>query len=148
MALHILHTALYALLGTAFIFSIIELGLSAYLVSRFRSVKSDLDHYNDYFDDYYDNYYVSMPAVFPFILFASIWTFLITPGAVASSWFLARRGPVSRKINMLLGFVLVVVYFVTMVFWLAGFADVSYLMGNRFGSAYSDAIIAFGVLLW
>lgn len=140
--MHLLHTALYVLLGTAFAFAVIELGLSGYIESQYGS-------YDYYSGSYRHRINVSSPPIVGFLIFCSVWTMLVTGGALFSSWFFTRRGPVARSFNFIMAIVHMLLYFVTMVFWLAGFADMAALLGGRvYGSDYANAIIAFGVLLW
>lgn len=141
--MHLLHTALYALLGTAFVFAVIELGLSGYVQSRYGSTS----YYSRY--SYYSSVKISAPPIVGFLIFCSVWTMLVTAGALFVSWFFARQGPLSRSLSTIMAVCHLLTYFVTMVFWLAGFADLANLLGGRVSSSdYLNAIIAFAVLLW
>lgn len=134
--MYALHTALYALLGTAFAFAAIELGLSAYGQSIFESQS----HY------YYST---TAPPVIGLLIFSSILTMLVTGGALFVPWFFASRGPVSRSFKTTMSIVHVVAYFITLIFWFAGFADLASIMGPSVGmSRLADAMLAFAILLW
>lgn len=134
--MYLLHTVLYALLGTAFVFAVIELGLSAYTQSLFESASRY-------------SYYTAAPPVVGLLIFASILTMLVTGSALFVPWFFASRGPLSRSFKTIMSIVHVGTYFVTMVFWLAGFADLANIMGPNVGmSRHADAMLAFAILLW
>jgi hypothetical protein len=134
-----LNIILYALLGTSLVFAIIELGLSAYVTSI-----SSGTVYDGYY--YYD---LKPPAIVIFLVFSSIWTILVTIAALVLPWYYARKGLVSAKLNTILAATFVAVYFVTMVFWLACFADLANLVGGYVNiDSYYSAVLAFGVLLW
>ncbi|KAJ5224950.1 hypothetical protein N7468_006175 [Penicillium chermesinum] len=123
-----LHIALYSLLATALAFAIIELGLTAYVTSAISDYSRE-ELFRRYWDYSYSYWHVSTPSILIFLLFTSCWTILASAGALAAHGLAA-------------------VYFVTMVFWLAAFADfVSYFDGNFF-SDYLSAIVAFAVLDW
>lgn len=150
MATNGLHIALCALLGTAWAFAVIELGLSAYIVSLFDSVGrlgSGLGGFGGLF-----GYSISKPPITSFAVFASVWTILVSTGCLVAAWFFARKASVSRSLNMILAVALIAIYVVTMGFWLGTFADFSVEVGGSengfFMSSYWKAIIAFGVLLW
>lgn len=142
-----LDIALYALLGTSLVFSIIELGLAAYVASAWTG-----SHRVSYYDPWggygYENVNISAPPIVDFLLFTAVWSMLVTGASLFLPWFFTRKGS-SSKLNMILGIVFTAVYFVTMVFWLASFADIaSYLGGGTSTSDYLNAVIAFAVLLW
>lgn len=141
------HIALYSILATSLVFAIVELGLSAYVASFWGGTSEEL-YYDAYGNYGYRDVTVSIPGILAFLIFTSCWTILITPAGVVLSWFYTRKGA-SGKISTILGVVFAVVYFVTMVFWLACFADIaSYLGGYTSYSDYLNAVIAFAVLLW
>ncbi|KAJ5658899.1 hypothetical protein N7507_005350 [Penicillium longicatenatum] len=141
------HIALYAILATSLVFAIIELGLCAYVATFYGGTYQEL-YYNAYGSYGYKNVKTSTPPILAFLIFSACWTILITTGGVALSWFYTRKG-VSGKISTILGIVFTLVYFVTMVFWLACFADIaSYLGGFVSFNDYFNAVIAFAVLLW
>ncbi|KAJ5929872.1 hypothetical protein N7454_006822 [Penicillium verhagenii] len=142
-----LHIALYTLLATSLVFAIVELGLSAYVDSFYGGTREEV-YYNAYSGYGYEDVNVSTPPILAFLIFSSCWTILITVGAVLLSWFYTRKG-MSGKPSTILGIVFTVVYFATMVFWLACFADIaSYLDGYTSHDDYLNAVIAFAVLLW
>ena len=142
-----LHIALYTILATSLVFAIIELGLCAYVATFFGGTTQEY-YYNVYGGYSTQDVKVSTPPILAFLLFSACWTILITPGGVALSWFYTRKG-VSEKISTILGIVFAVVYFVTMVFWLACFADLASLLGGFTSfNDYFNAVIAFAVLLW
>ncbi|KAJ5120990.1 uncharacterized protein N7515_008951 [Penicillium bovifimosum] len=134
-----LNIILYALLGTSLVFAIVELGLSAYVTSISSGTVS-----NGYY--YYD---VDPPAIVIFLVFSSVWTILVTIAALVLPWHYGRKGLVSAKLNTVLAAIFVAVYFVTMVFWLACFADLANIVSGYTNiDPYYSAVLAFGVLLW
>ncbi|KAJ5290793.1 hypothetical protein N7478_000044 [Penicillium angulare] len=142
-----LHISLYALLATSLVFAIIELGLSGYVASVWGGTTEELsgNYYSGY---YYTDVHVSTPGILDFLIFNSVWTMLVTVAAAVLSWFYTRKGAAS-KLNTILGIAFAVVYFITMVFWLACFADIaSMLNGSTSTSDYLNAVIAFAVILW
>lgn len=146
MAPNGLHTALCALLGAAWAFAIIELGLSAYVVSLFDSIGQlggELGLQGLY------GLNISKPPITSFSVFASVWTILVSVGALVAAWFFPRRASVSRNLNKTLALTLIALYFITMACWLGTFADYAVHTGGAFYmSADLNAILAFGVLLW
>ncbi|KAJ5605286.1 hypothetical protein N7510_010440 [Penicillium lagena] len=143
-----LDIALYAILGTSLVFSIIELGLAAYVASAWTGAHQ-VSYYNPWEGGYsYENVNISAPPILDFLIFTAVWTMLVTGASLFLPWFFTRKG-FSSKLNTILGIVFTAVYFVTMVFWLAAFADItSYLGGGTSTSDYLNAVIAFAVLLW
>ncbi|KAJ5392638.1 hypothetical protein N7509_008128 [Penicillium cosmopolitanum] len=142
-----LHTALYVLLGTALVFAIVELGLSAYVVSGYSGNAEEWSC--DAFTCGYHTVKVSTPGILAFLVFVSLWTMIVSVAAAVLPWFYARKGNVTSKLNMTLGISTIVVYFITSVFWLACFADIVTIFGA--GNVYNDylnAVVAFAVLLW
>jgi hypothetical protein len=136
-----LNIILYALLGTSLVFAIVELGLSAFVVSAFDTTQ-EVETWGGLVD-----VHVKAPAIVDFMLFASLWTILIAVAAVLLPWFYTRKGSVTPKLNTILAASFVAVYSVTMVFWLAAFADLATYV-NVIADSYFDALIAFAVLLW
>jgi Membrane-associating domain. len=136
-----LHTALYALLGTSLVFAIIELGLSAYVTSEAEGTYNVGDGLG------YKTVKVHPPAIYDFLLFSSVWTILITGAAFFLPRFFARKAR-SLSTDKAISGALIAMYFVTSVFWLAGFADIANELDGYTGFDYLNAIIAFGVLLW
>lgn len=125
-----LDIALYTILDTSLAFSIIELGLTGYVASAWTG-----SHHVAYYDPWpggygYENVNVSAPPIVDFLLFIAVWTTLATGASLFLPWFFTRKG-FSSKLNMILGIVFTAIYFLTMVFWLASFADIaSYLGGS------------------
>lgn len=138
----VLNIVLYSLLGTSFVFAIVELGLSAFVVSAFDNTTQEYDTWGGYV-----NVKVKAPAIVSFMVFASLWTMLITVAALVLPWFYTRKGSVTPKLNTILAASFVAVYFVTMVFWLASFADLATYLDYT-SNEYYNAMIAFAVLLW
>lgn len=141
-----LHIALYALLGSALLLAIVQLGLTGYVVSYWG------DNYSDYSFDiggysYGTTVRASTPASLAFLIFAACWTILVIIAGLVLPWFFTRKGATTGKLNTVLGIGFAVVYFVTMVFWLAGFGDLVAKLGGNW-SDYVNAIIAFAVILW
>lgn len=132
---------LSALLGIVLIFSIIELGLSAHLISLSSRAYSYLD-VSDY------DFHITAPPSIAFLLFCSIWTILVSGLALYIPWHLARRASLGRITPTILTYVTLVLYFVTTVFWLAGFADLAAWLAGFTPGGSIGAAVAFGVLLW
>ncbi|RMJ27610.1 Membrane-associating domain-containing protein [Aspergillus sp. HF37] len=179
MPAKILQPAVYALLGTGLVFAIVELGLSAYIVSSlgdrdrdgswntydFGSIKKrqdfqdyydeydygDYSDYSDYSDYNFDSssyYDIATPPIAIFAIFASVWTIVVSVGALFTAWFFSRKSPVSRVLNMIFAAAYVAVYFITMAFWLGTFADYAYVQSwAGYTSDYWNATLAFAVLL-
>ena len=128
--------AILALLGTALVFSIIELGLSAYVVSL-------TDRSYNYG---YGTYRTETPGEYAFLLFDSLWTLLVVGVLAALDFFGARRGGVSRPYPWL-GWATLALNFLTWVFWLAGFAALAAFFGGN-PRGVGGALLAFAVMLW
>ncbi|OJJ51776.1 hypothetical protein ASPZODRAFT_127907 [Penicilliopsis zonata CBS 506.65] len=144
-----LHITLAALLGTALVFGIIELGLVAYGVSLY--TKSYTVEECTLYSCYDEHVHGSAPAITIFMLFSAIWTVLGTVVAAVLPWWYAekKRVLVTKQMNQGCFAGLIIFYFVTMVFWLASFADIaSILDGETSVFDIINAIIAFAVLLW
>ncbi|KAJ5806726.1 hypothetical protein N7474_010318 [Penicillium riverlandense] len=140
----VLDIALYAILGTSLVFSIIELGLGASAISAW-TASNQVSYYYGYG---YENINISAPPIVSFLVFTAVWTMLASGALLFLPWFYTRKG-CSAKLNMTLSIVFTAVYFLTMVFWLASFADIaSYLGGGTSTSDAVNAAIAFAVLLW
>jgi hypothetical protein len=119
-----------ALLGTAFIFSIIELGLSAYIVSLTST-------------RYYSN------SVYNYQLFASIWSLLVTSFFLAWPYLIHSRSSIAKNNNeRWLAPLTLALNFVTMVFWLAAFASLADLYNGYNPQDEAGAQLAFAVMLW
>ncbi|RVX68816.1 hypothetical protein B0A52_07471 [Exophiala mesophila] len=118
-------TTIFALLGVALVWSIIELGLSAYAVDvTWRSSVAN--------------------SRFGFLVFASLWTILVTAFFILFPMFSRRSGGGEARCMSPLTLVLNAV---TMIFWLAGFAAVADMYISAPGGT-TGAILAFGVMLW
>lgn len=122
---------LLGLYATALVFSIIELGLSAYIV------------------DVTSNAYYGTNSRYGFALFCSIWTILVA-GFLFAFPLLSRRGnsvqgshherwmaPLTLALNAL-----------TMLFWLACFAALADLYNGFSPRDVAGAQLAFAVMLW
>lgn len=142
-----LHIALFALLGFALVLAIVELGLSAYVVSIGGETRRKVS-FSVYGGYSYHNVRSSTPGILIFLLFASCWTIWITIATAVFPCFLARKGAVKPALNTVLGIAFAVVYFATMAFWLAGFADIATRLHGSRSIEYLDAILAFAVILW
>ncbi|KAJ5895671.1 hypothetical protein N7495_007362 [Penicillium taxi] len=143
-----LHIALYTVLSTALAFAAVELGLCAFIAWAYSGYIEE-DYYSYALGEYVtDTVKVHPPAIIDFMLFAGSWTIIVSAVALLLPWFYARRGAVSAKLNRTVGIILAVVYFVTMVFWLAAFADLANVTLGYYVNAYFDAMLAFAVLLW
>lgn len=143
-----LHLTFFALSGSCLAFSIIELGLSAYVATIWGGSRQVpyWDPYNGY---QYRSVHVDTPGIVDFLLFSACWSVLASIAALVLPWFYTRKGFVHPMLNTILGVSLAVVYFVTSVFWLACFADIASLLGGGISSSdYLNAVIAFAVLLW
>lgn len=138
--------ATYSLLGTGLAFGIIELGLSAYAVSQ---TDKTYECYTDNgFGETIGTCKETVPSVFIYYLFVSIWTFLTTPFALAYPAMQARKAGGSSL--TWLGPVLIGLSFLTSVFWLAAFADLTNLTDGylSYAGGVIQAMVAFGVLNW
>ena len=123
-----------ALLITGLVFSIIELGLSAYTVSLW--------------EDYYAYYYGSAPGFVSFLLFASIWTTLRT-GFRLVRLLRKSQSPVDASGHPAawVPILTLVINTVTMIFWLAGFAAYVSLLQGLTAVGVSGALLAFAIML-
>lgn len=143
-----LSIVLYALLGTSLAFAIIELGLSGFITAAYSGTQ-EVTTWSAYSGYSYNQVNVNPPAILVFLVFSSVWTILVTVAALILPWYYARKGFVTAKLNTVLAAIFVAIYFVTMVFWLACFADLASLLGGGTStSSYYNAVLAFGVLLW
>jgi hypothetical protein len=136
--------ASYSLLGTGLGFGIIELGLSAYAVSK---TDQTYECYTD--EGTIGTCKETVPSVFIFYLFVSIWTLLTTPATIIFPWMLYRQAGGSSS-NTWLGPVMIAKNFLTSVFWLAAFADLTNLTDGylSYAGGVIQAMVAFGVLNW
>jgi len=122
--------------GVALLFSIIELGLTAYGVSIFDGSVSDG------FVTYYYNF-----GALNFLLFCSLWSILLLIYLIVS-----LRMPHITHL-----FVTTALLFITMIFWFAGFVALAVFLGSTINGACSsgvgscgvlDAATAFAAFLW
>jgi hypothetical protein len=135
-----------ALKGTALVLTIVELGLVAYLVWGFGQTFT-IPTYTYGIGYTYETFQGTVPPSIAFLMFNSVWTLLVTAAALAVPILFHRRNAAHH--NSWLAPTLIAVYFVTWVFWLAGFADLATILGPYVNySAYMDAVLAFGILLW
>ncbi|KAJ5212900.1 hypothetical protein N7449_000069 [Penicillium cf. viridicatum] len=144
----VLNIVLYALLGTSLAFAIIELGLSAFITVAYSGMQ-EIQTWSAYSGYSYTQVNVKPPAILVFLVFSSVWTILVAVGALVLPWYYSRKDFVTAKLNTILAAIFVAIYFVTMVFWLACFADLASLLGGGTSiNPYYNAVLAFGVLLW
>ncbi|RHZ43225.1 wax synthase family protein [Aspergillus thermomutatus] len=137
------------LLGTAFVFAVIELGLGGHLASFYTgSRKVAVYDPASTWGYSYKTVSSSVPGILAFLLFTAVWTLLVCAAAALLPWFYRAKAAAGSRLNTILTGVLVGVYFVTMVFWLACFADIAAELGGWSYSDYYNAVIAFAVLLW
>lgn len=125
--------AILGLLGTILVFSIIELGLSAWAVS----VTDGRSVYG---------YRYSAPGEYGFLVFASLWTLIVVGVLVVLEFVGGRKGGVSHRFSWL-GWATLIINAVTWVFWLAGFAALAAFFGPGPQGA-AGALLAFAVMLW
>jgi hypothetical protein len=141
-----LEISFLALKGTALVFSIVELGLVAYLVWGFGQTYSVRSYIYGY-GYTYDTVKGTVPSVIAFLMFDAVWTVLVSAAVLVVPILFHWRNATGH--NNWLAPTLIVVYFVTLVFWLAGFADLATILGPgvNYGS-HVDAVLAFAILLW
>jgi hypothetical protein len=122
------------LLIAGLVFSIIEVGLSAYSVS--------------FWDNYYAFYYGSAPGYLSFLLFASLWTMLRT-GFRLVRQLRKTQFPVdaSGRPVAWVPILTLVINTITMIFWLAGFAAYVSLLHGLTPIGVLGALLAFAVML-
>lgn len=141
------------LLGTSGVFSIIELGLSAYVVS-IGSVQA-----YEYWDPNYDGtgyggYQFGIrkgaaPGEVDFLLFCSLWTLLLASALIILSIVWASKSRIAGKdIHSVFGPLTLALNAITMVMWLAGFAALANLYGGVNPQGILGALLAFPILLW
>lgn len=134
---------LLSLLSAALTFSLVELGLMAYAVWGFTQ-PVDVEYYCG-FDVCDGTVKGSVPQFAAFLMFCAVWSTLASAAAIGTPLFLHSRN--GHHHNSWLAPGLIVLYFLTWVFWLAGFADLANLIGT-YGSPIENAVLAFGVLSW
>ncbi|MCJ1416897.1 hypothetical protein MMC32_003236 [Xylographa parallela] len=128
---HSNNKVLLPLRGVAVLFTIIELGLTAYGVSYFDGT---------YFDGYYT--YTSNVGSLNFMLFNSLWSLLLLAYLLATLRFARFSHPIVTFVLLLL----------TALFWFSGFIALAVAVGP---SCYGNhacqtvaAAAAFGAFLW
>ena len=139
----------FALLGTTFVFAVIELGLTGHLVSFFS--QSNREYRYDPSRNGYTSQRVTIavPSILAFILFNSVWTMLASVAAGIVPWIFRSKAATNTALNTIITIGLLGLYSVTMVFWLASFATMAARLSHTYGTSdYVNAIIAFAVLLW
>ncbi|GIK07298.1 hypothetical protein Aspvir_002959 [Aspergillus viridinutans] len=139
-----------ALLGTSFVFAVIELGLGGHVASLYTGTRKTLVYDpNSAWGYSYKTVTFSVPAILAFQIFTAVWTMLVSVAAFLLPWFLRAKAAPGTRLNTIITGALGGVYFVTMVFWLACFADIAAeLDGLGTSSNYFNAVMAFAVLLW
>lgn len=126
MSMSLTDLSILVLLATALVWSIIELGLSAWAVD----VTPDGNEANDRFS---------------FLVFCSVWTILVTAFLIAFPYLSRRsKGDEERWLSPLT----IALNAVTMVFWLAGFAADADLYNGYNPRGTAGALLAFAIMLW
>lgn len=135
---------LLGLLAAALVTSVIELGLSAYLCSvGFYAYTGIYDPYDGTYDP--ELFRVSAPGQFAYLVFDSIWSLLVAGALVLIAFVLPPRFNPNGKV---LGIVTLVLTFITMLHWLAGFgALAAYFAGFHLYHTLA-ALLAFAVISW
>lgn len=125
------------LLVSGLTFSIIELGLSAYIISV-------LDTYSTY-----NGYGNIVPGWLAFLLFASLWTIVRTLFRLIRLIRRTKRSAydAGRQPAKWVPILTLVINAVTMIFWLAGFAAYASLLGGFAPTGIYGALLAFAVML-
>ncbi|ROV94829.1 hypothetical protein VPNG_09311 [Cytospora leucostoma] len=119
----------------AAVLSLVELGITAYLVSVYNGT---------YWSGYYYGYYSASPDRVNFMLFNSVWSLLIL-AYVGLTPLYAR--------SLFHGLAALVLEAITMIFWFAGsvalavYVGVPRCAGNNFCQTL-QAAVAFGFFLW
>ncbi|KAE8377590.1 hypothetical protein BDV26DRAFT_208362 [Aspergillus bertholletiae] len=138
-----------SLLSAAFVFAVIELGLTGYVVSLFTQGSTEY-RYDPWSNEYStQKVKIAVPSILAFMLFNSVWTMLVTAAAAIIPWVFRTRAATGTALDRLIAIGFLTLYSVTSVFWLASFADIAASFAYAFfQSDYVNAIIAFAVLLW
>ncbi|KAF4154699.1 hypothetical protein CNMCM6936_006928 [Aspergillus lentulus] len=138
------------LLGVAFVFALIELGLGGHIAAvSTGSRKIPVYDSSSAWGYSYRTIKFSVPGILAFQIFTAVWTMLVSVAAFLLPWFLRVKAAPGTRLHSIITGVLGGVYFVTMVFWLACFADIAAkLDGLGASSDYYNAVIAFAVLSW
>ncbi|KAH1369556.1 hypothetical protein KXV22_005058 [Aspergillus fumigatus] len=139
-----------ALLGVAFVFAVIELGLGGHIASiSTGSRKIPFYDPSSSWGYSYKTIKYSVPGIVAFQIFTSVWTMLVSVAAFLLPWFLRVKAAPGTRLNTIITGALGGAYFVTMVFWLACFADIATKLDELGATSdYYNAVIAFAVLSW
>ncbi|KAH8690906.1 integral membrane protein [Talaromyces proteolyticus] len=141
-----LSIVILSLLTTGLVFALIEIGLVGYGIHVLTG-SYEVPVYCDSFS--YDVCYESVkgksPDVTSLLMFCAVWTTLVSGAALGYPLYLHQNN--GHHHNSWLAPTLIIVYFLTWVFWLAGFADLAYLIGT-YGTPIMNAVLAFAVLSW
>ncbi|KAK9577469.1 hypothetical protein V6Z90_009145 [Aspergillus fumigatus] len=139
-----------ALLGVAFVFAVIELGLGSHIASiSTGSRKIPFYDPSSSWGYSYKTIKYSVPGIVAFQIFTSVWTMLVSVAAFLLPWFLRVKAAPGTRLNTIITGALGGAYFVTMVFWLACFADIATKLDELGATSdYYNAVIAFAVLSW
>ncbi|OKL62542.1 hypothetical protein UA08_02735 [Talaromyces atroroseus] len=140
----LLSLILISLLGTALAFSLVELGMVAYGVHYYDQSET-IEYYCGYLETCNETIHGHVPDVVSFLMFCAVWSVLATAVAIWLPLWFHRRD--AHHHNRWLAPGLIAVYFVTWVFWLAGFADLANIIGTA-GTGIIAAILAFAILNW
>ncbi|KAH1593355.1 hypothetical protein KXW31_003772 [Aspergillus fumigatus] len=109
-----------ALLGVAFVFAVIELGLGGHIASiSTGSRKIPFYDPSSSWGYSYKTIKYSVPGIVAFQIFTSVWTMLVSVAAFLLPWFLRVKAAPGTRLNTIITGALGGAYFVTMVFWLA-----------------------------
>ncbi|KAH2916812.1 hypothetical protein KXW25_007566 [Aspergillus fumigatus] len=120
-----------ALLGVAFVFAVIELGLGGHIASiSTGSRKIPFYDPSSSWGYSYKTIKYSVPGIVAFQIFTSVWTMLVSVAAFLLPWFLRVKAAPGTRLNTIITGALGGAYFVTMVFWLACFADIATKLGE------------------
>lgn len=136
-------TIMISLLGFGLASSITELGMVAYGV-WFYGQTVTYAYYCGY-DICDETVKGTVPDVVSFLMFAAVWSTVVTAVAIGLPLFYHKRD--AHHHNKWLAPTLIVLYFLTWVFWLAGFAYLAYLIGS-YGTGIIAAILAFAIINW
>lgn len=142
-----------ALLGTASVFALIELGLSAYIVSL------GSEHTYTYWDPnyagagygayQYGTRKASAPAEVDFLLFCSLWTLLVAPALIILPIVWKSKTKVAgQDVQTISGPLTLAMNAIATIFWLAGFAALANLYDGLNPQGIPGALLAFAVMLW
>lgn len=158
---HNFDTAIVPILALTLLFSIIELGLSAYAAATATEYVTESVWDPNFLGIGYGGYdhfgktvSASPPGPVSFLIFTSLWTMILSCGLLVLSLLSTKirskkafwtdvygtpaswTGPLTLALNTL-----------TMVFWLAGFAVLSVYFGGSNPVGVADAMLAFAIML-